>query len=1637
MLCFFVAVRALAILLLLGSFFAIAQNRMPAESTPQKIQILYIPGEAATFSWQREVGIGQASMTSCKNGNAAAEWFDLCSVLQSQSGDMVSFNFNQEPAPGALQTPPLVNLDSARGPIDVTFIQIEPVSFKNSFNLASAENLPDDFSQFIRITVIPTTQNARCTFDAPPAAKGLMVQKTWRLSTHERDQSDLLFEQEDLPFRLFHAFERITCQVILFDGLVFKKASFTQRSDSLGLNPGRNLNVMTRSKDEFASLDLAQWAGPLKSNEQYECVQNYPSGANFNLCDAFNLQTGHIKDTPREADLFARIFDSSLQILNLQIRKKDAHTVWPIIPVQLLLGRSAYDLSLQEKGIHLRFEGHGALQSLHCILDSSETGHTLKFVKWKLDGKPLNGWSQPWLPSFLLTFGHEYSCSDGNKESPAFKYDASRVVIFGPSRAFMSNRGIQPALLKLEPSTFLPPESTEWKCQTNTSVLGCELWGDKRNQARHLRLFVRKNETFPESAQVTVNISTGGATVTRVIQVLSENSNYAQSIDYSAEVEIAELNQGHLLCRLKNASNLISKPTSIRWYAEGRELAQFANRAEIPAPDVQKSEMVSCVLTVNSPNELPQIGVASREVQPSLPLFAELPEEILLDAGNAAQLDFLILSSVRNVKNIVCSLATQQGEILSTNLCRANQSGEVSPRGGPRKITRRVRFSMTRPQLQSIARHLVTRSSQDLFALEPLLLNISLVAQDYDSSRSVPVRLTLANNRPAIDAAVAYTEASGARICAFVASDPENNHISASMAFASDHQSKTHHTTLDPERLQKIFSSFFSEAKIQAPRFALFGTTRSQASNRLFGTLPSEEQMCEVLVSDGTLITTKKAREFSNPAEALQFLSMSIQRLHQLEQEKNDKKKSEKNADTLEESKKQALTLASTTLLGMSHRSIPKPGFSIVPLLARNAGKILVPLPALQKFGPLKIDSCKGTSEICRQLFISDESLFLANTTNIPSEHVFLALSGKNGESSFALLEFVNTIYVPHASALTAPCVQQLTDLGISSPNGPQEVFFSARFPGASELLMPASVVGRALALGASDIVCHSVVRSIDGRILSIKTSSLRESLPTTLFSVESPLSGPLSALLSTPLQSSSLPVPFAVHPQKPLNLGGLFATEQPAWRTFLPFMQNLQISKCLLTPSGSKIPEVCPAISDTLALFTPNSTFPLRLSAQLSAQFLGKTISTSTQSLLSPLQATASSVFLSVVLQPLQDQPHSYVCQVSGAQSGFATSSTPFRFRIFNGPHLVREVSQQSVRLEFSHIRKSQDTSLLCEVSHENSAEVGTFHETAAFENNRLVCLALTKGGEIEPLICPVSDASDLNSENLSSEKFGQTLQDSLSVNNLARYAALRAILTSENAPFKISRTWPIAASSETEQDAVADAVAGADHEKNQEKKSANFADSRNALPQSAFYLDEFRNRIVCLFGNADSLKGVPAQAPQDKSLRELNSGLNCSLLESINAPRSPQPFQQSDLVYVPRYPLPQGPNLDESNRRFLPEAEVIVGESAAKTFAINLLAANVKHFLEHDFTCTLQCNARAPDGLRICADYAKKMISALADTKCIFNPENAVFKTTAVSPSPQATLLVYGTASSQALKEYTANLVHFFSPTTEEQSP
>lgn len=860
---FFFSVCLVAILLGPSANFAQARQANVSISN-----IGYLANEPTALDLTRDLKV-EGRIVECKNLNESASWFEVCNQLSTSTNPILLFDgsrlrshLSNLTKPDSKQyLPPLVEVTTQDNQTRYfRFIQMN----KQSFSVKSANQKTPIQNVTARLSFDAVKRETSCELSVPEI-EDEAIRKEWVLKRFTQNgvlaENQLVIDNNKLSFEYFKGFDLVSCQYVLFDGLLFKRIQISQPIRTIELIPNRASNpIRVQSLEDFYLVSLEHAMGPRETDRLYTCKQISSDPMLPNLCDAFNLTTGHMILDEKTTKLLNSVLRDGPTVYSLKIGKQKAGTgAWGTevpIEIEVIPSQAAVDLFKKDRETPVLKIEHGPQgQRFFCDTSALPPEKRSALISWKINNQLFQGWSASVLNTLLVAFGNTYACGVDGQWSANVTFDSTYLSLSGPDRVAFLSTDVR-ALIAVEPSLFLGDVKRSWTCETSDKNLVCAFLDSDRNSRRLIEVRRLSKQTPVYASTIKIKLTIDEASLENKVltkDVILQSETDKTYVDVSSHIRLRQ-GAGGLVCHIDRPTDEFNETnTTFSWIVGDRPHAQ-TDKNFLPFERQMVGQIVSCIAKLRKGNFF-GIGSATIRVESPAPLFENIPELIALDLQYENNIHLDISDRYNSLRKVQCDLIYKDLLVLP-DICSI---GKIDSK------PKNIHVHISAVDIQRVLHIAQKLNRVDPYFLTGFELNIELTTSERVLTKRINTRLFKPNMKPKILSSSHYIDEEGMQICQFAVADANNDHLNVKLFFNSDPTHAVAFSTFERGGAEtlKVESA---EANKQIIRIGVAKNKRP----------PKARPGCSFMISDGTLVSTSNSSLRQNAFDAKIELDQAI-----------------------------------------------------------------------------------------------------------------------------------------------------------------------------------------------------------------------------------------------------------------------------------------------------------------------------------------------------------------------------------------------------------------------------------------------------------------------------------------------------------------------------------------------------------------------------------------------------------------------------------------------------------------------------------------------------------------------------------------------------------------------------------------
>ncbi|APJ03061.1 hypothetical protein [Silvanigrella aquatica] len=715
-------------------------------------------------------------------------------------------------------------------------------------NIYYFDNNNQDNIVYTDITVDYENKKINCQFQQANS-KVKVFKKKWILKSFD-DKRELEIDSDKLDFSLAQKFPNMTCESILFDGLLYKKEhvfkNFSIFENWPNISPGIQFYTVS-SLSEFSISDYFK----TKENKQYYfCESTSDNNDEKQFCSLIDKDTGKIDNKNSDSKQIKFLLgDEAYKIFNLIIGKKQDNKIIYQNGIQFLLYDNQSDLSSNKIPPKIEFNDSIFNRSLTCNSNLFLFYPNDKVITWTKNNKKINEITDKILPQKFIEYGQTYSCENQNGESEDFIISKNFLEIYGPSQIGFTNEESS-KILNYEANLNLPEGKYSWSCQGSGNIK-CERKNFPDKQS--IQIDIIPNESFKKTLlheKIKITLAVDNEVFEKEIVVYNYRENEEAVVNISSELSlIASGNGNSYYCSIPETIQK-SSMLNIFWYLDNNEIESARNKQYLP--NTIRKNYITCIIYGKLLNKN-IIGAVSNALEdPNRKNPSWLKETYLLRlAENKKEFLFSAESEV-NLHSLSCAISTNDNYTLTKNICLQDDK-------------KNIYLKLSNSDILNIKNYFLSSPIIDYFNIPSLNLNIKIFEDSKLRNLQSKARFIIPNYKPEIYASGIVDLKQNEQKCFVITKDPQNLFLSALFG-------------LEKNKVNKNMTFFDNTNVIQDVEYSNILNLLSKKNIFYYEynfKLNQKEDYCNINVSNGTTIAQAKTSKYSLSAFKNKLIEIS------------------------------------------------------------------------------------------------------------------------------------------------------------------------------------------------------------------------------------------------------------------------------------------------------------------------------------------------------------------------------------------------------------------------------------------------------------------------------------------------------------------------------------------------------------------------------------------------------------------------------------------------------------------------------------------------------------------------------------------------------------------------------------------
>ncbi|KAB8031747.1 hypothetical protein [Fluviispira multicolorata] len=689
-----------------------------------------------------------------------------------------------------------------------------------------------------------------------------IFQKKWFLQSYDKKRT-IESDVSLLDFSLAQKFPNVTCETILFDGLLFKKLKISNSFSNFENWPNLAPGIQKFSLSNIFNFSISNYFKNKEDFQYYFCKSAAKQDAENFFCSLLDKDTGGIERKNNETHKILNIIGSEkYKILNLNIGIKQKNKTIQSTGIQFIIQND--DTQKFSIPPNIRFNSTYNGKNLECFSNEYLYTPNNDKIVWQKNNKEIPDYYSYLLPENFIQLGSSYTCTNNNGESDKFEVSRKYLEIIGLKQIeILENE--ENKIIHYDANLYLPENEYEWSCKNSLNIK-CEVIKDQKDQAINLKITpsnIFKTSVFPEKIKLSLTVDDDLFEKEIIVFNSKKSQDSTLNISNNISFEVSK-NENQFSCNLEDSLEK-SAMYNIYWYLDNQEITAFRNLNKIST--FLNENYITCIIAGK---------VLNRSILGAKSYFAENPskenpswlKDSYLVNINMPNKFFLFTENFEsNIYDVNCSIMDQNNNIILNNVCEKQKDK-----------THYLIFN--NHILNEISNYYKAFPPIDIFNLPELQLKISLHEKNNLRNYFSQIKFVNQNFKPNILASGIQTHKNGTQECYIFVKDPNNLFLSTEF-YLEKNRITRYASSLNEQNFQEnnFISKEFIE-KLKKENIFFYSSSFKEKK---------AEDTCIITVSNGTTVAQVKTSINQNNSDFKKLLKN-----HQSEKYKISAKKGAK-----------------------------------------------------------------------------------------------------------------------------------------------------------------------------------------------------------------------------------------------------------------------------------------------------------------------------------------------------------------------------------------------------------------------------------------------------------------------------------------------------------------------------------------------------------------------------------------------------------------------------------------------------------------------------------------------------------------------------------------------------------------------
>jgi len=604
-------------------------------------------------------------------------------------------------------------------------------------------------------------------------SKVKIYQKKWILYTADKKR-EIETYSDAIGFSLAQKLPNITCETILFDGLLYKKdlikESFSTFENWPNISPGVNSYTISSISD----FSISNYFKTKEEDQFFFCESGTDNIEENNFCSLIDRETGGIESKNSDYQKILNLLgNEKYRIFNLTVGLKKESNVVSKIGIQFVLNNINNENEKIKIPPYIEFKNSIFDKSFVCHSNSFLYNPNNKDFIWYKNEKIIPDFNLQVLPEKYIEYGENYQCSNNNGISKVFEIDNKYLEILGPNQIGFE-KNIKPKIFQFSTNLNIMSLKHEWICKESNNIQCIILASEKPNT---IQIKIIPNDNFKklllhEKIKISLNINNENFEKEIVVFNLLENQENIENMSDKLSVT-ADKNEQIFSCNIPESIQN-SSFYNIYWFVNNAEIAAFRDKS-ILNYNLNKN-YITCVVAGKILNKS-IIGATSYIVRdPNKKNPSWLKDSYVFNLNNISK-KYLFKEKLDLYSgNIKCYLTNKENYKLTENICYTDKKNNVY-----------LKFNDI--DVLNIKNYIKESQLIDLFNIPKFPLVIRVFENNKYTNLYSNVKFFISNYKPNILFSGILDLEQGQK-CFVVAQDPQNLFLSAQFILEKNKLSK-------------------------------------------------------------------------------------------------------------------------------------------------------------------------------------------------------------------------------------------------------------------------------------------------------------------------------------------------------------------------------------------------------------------------------------------------------------------------------------------------------------------------------------------------------------------------------------------------------------------------------------------------------------------------------------------------------------------------------------------------------------------------------------------------------------------------------------------------------------------------------